>query len=79
MSLDACDFWPFSARKSLENRSNIEDDRIIHLEEQLSQARALAEEADRKYEEVLEGLHYAPNRICYSAIKGQGCSGYSLV
>ena len=45
-------FNPLSARKSLENRSNLEDDRITHLEEQLSQARALAEEADRKYEEV---------------------------
>lgn len=39
-------------RKALENRTNMEDDRVAILEAQLSQAKLIAEEADRKYEEV---------------------------
>ncbi len=39
-------------RKTLENRTNMEDDRISLLETQLSQARLIAEESDKKYEEV---------------------------
>lgn len=41
-----------SIRKTLENRSNMEDDRISQLEEQLQQARLIAEETDKKYDEV---------------------------
>ena len=40
------------ARKCLENRANMEDDRVSILEAQLSQAKHIAEEADKKYEEV---------------------------
>ncbi|VEN56862.1 unnamed protein product [Callosobruchus maculatus] len=40
-------------RKALENRTNMEDDRVAVLEQQLSQAKLIAEEADKKYEEVL--------------------------
>ncbi|RWS28428.1 hypothetical protein B4U80_00621 [Leptotrombidium deliense] len=39
-------------RKALENRTNMEDDRISFLETQLGQARVIAEESDKKYEEV---------------------------
>lgn len=39
-------------RKALENRTNMEDDRIAILEAQLAQAKLIAEEADKKYEEV---------------------------
>ncbi len=39
-------------RKALDNRTNMEDDRVAILEAQLSQAKLIAEEADRKYEEV---------------------------
>lgn len=39
-------------RKALENRTNMEDDRVAILEAQLSQAKLIAEEADKKYEEV---------------------------
>ncbi|XP_065572946.1 tropomyosin isoforms c/e isoform X15 [Artemia franciscana] len=39
-------------RKTLENRTNMEDDRISILEAQLAQAKLIAEEADKKYEEV---------------------------
>jgi hypothetical protein len=39
-------------RKALENRTNLEDDRIAILEAQLAQAKLIAEEADKKYEEV---------------------------
>ena len=39
-------------RKALENRANMEDDRVSVLEAQLAQAKLIAEEADKKYEEV---------------------------
>lgn len=39
-------------RKALENRTNMEDDRVAILEAQLSQAKLIAEESDKKYEEV---------------------------
>nr|CAD7405543.1 unnamed protein product [Timema poppensis] len=39
-------------RKALENRTNMEDDRVGILEAQLNQAKLIAEEADKKYEEV---------------------------
>lgn len=39
-------------RKALENRTNMEDDRVAILEQQLTQAKLIAEEADKKYEEV---------------------------
>ena len=39
-------------RKALENRTNMEDDRVALLEQQLAQAKLIAEEADKKYEEV---------------------------
>ena len=39
-------------RKALENKSNMEDDRVSLLETQLGQAKQIAEEADEKYEEV---------------------------
>lgn len=39
-------------RKALENKSNMEDDRVAILESQLAQAKLIAEEADKKYEEV---------------------------
>ena len=41
----------------MENRTNMEDDRVAILEAQLSQAKLIAEEADKKYEEVLICLH----------------------
>lgn len=41
----------------MENRTNMEDDRVAILEAQLSQAKLIAEEADKKYEEVLISLH----------------------
>ena len=39
-------------RKALENKANMEDDRTTALESQLGQAKQIAEEADKKYEEV---------------------------
>ena len=39
-------------RKALENKTNMEDDRVAILEAQLAQAKLIAEEADKKYEEV---------------------------
>lgn len=38
----------------MENRTNMEDDRVAILEAQLAQAKLIAEEADKKYEEVLK-------------------------
>ncbi|XP_018799289.1 PREDICTED: heat shock protein DDB_G0288861 isoform X9 [Bactrocera latifrons] len=43
-------------RKALENRTNLEDDRVAILETQLVQAKLIAEEADKKYEEVARKL-----------------------
>lgn len=42
-----------SARKVLENRSLADEERMDALENQLKEARFLAEEADKKYDEVL--------------------------
>jgi hypothetical protein len=39
-------------RKVLEKKANLEDDRFAVVEAQLMQAKLIAEEADRKYEEV---------------------------
>ncbi|XP_059047843.1 uncharacterized protein LOC131843250 isoform X4 [Achroia grisella] len=44
-------------RKALENRTNMEDDRVAILETQLSQAKLIAEESDKKYEEICTALH----------------------
>ena len=41
----------------MENKSNMEDDRLAILETQLAQAKQIAEEADKKYEEV-KTSHY---------------------
>lgn len=47
------DFTSPSARKVLENRSLADEERMDALENQLKEARFLAEEADKKYDEVL--------------------------
>lgn len=36
----------------MENRNNMENDKVNDLETQLGQARIIAEESDKKYEEV---------------------------
>ncbi|KAF0295947.1 Tropomyosin [Amphibalanus amphitrite] len=41
-----------SERKALESRTSTEEDRVPVLEAQLAQAKLIAEEADKKYEEV---------------------------
>lgn len=43
---------PNSARKVLENRSLADEERMDALENQLKEARFMAEEADKKYDEV---------------------------
>ena len=43
-------------RKALENKSNMEDDRVAILEAQLAQAKLIAEEADKKYDECAKKL-----------------------
>lgn len=43
---------PISARKVLENRALADEERMDALENQLKEARFLAEEADKKYDEV---------------------------
>lgn len=42
----------FRMRKVLENRSISDEERMEALENQLKEARNMAEEADRKYDEV---------------------------
>jgi tropomyosin-1 len=43
-------------RKVLENRSLADEERMDALENQLKEARFLAEEADKKYDEVMKYL-----------------------
>ena len=45
-----------SMRKVLENRSLSDEERMEALENQLKEARFLAEEADRKYDEVRDRM-----------------------
>ena len=49
----------------MENRTNMEDDRVAILEAQLSQAKLIAEEADKKYEEVLIMSTYLELKVFY--------------
>lgn len=54
-----CVYWTwidFRQRKVLENRSLADEERMDALENQLKEARFLAEEADKKYDEVLKIL-----------------------
>lgn len=44
--------FSFRGRKALENRQNLDDDRISTLERMVRESRAAAEEAERKYDEV---------------------------
>ena len=46
----------------LENKSNTEEDRVAIVEQQLAQAKLIAEEADKKYEEV----KYRHRRLLHS-------------
>lgn len=48
----------FSQRKILENRSLADEERMDALENQLKEARFLAEEADKKYDEVMTTLRF---------------------
>ncbi len=50
----------YSMRKVLENRSLSDEERMEALENQLKEARFLAEEADRKYDEVNEESAWKP-------------------
>ena len=50
-------------RKALENKANMEDDRTTALESQLGQAKQIAEEADKKYEEVRKKFKAKRNTI----------------
>ena len=47
----AC-FALFSGRKGLEQRTYQDDERIATLEQQLGEAQLIAEDSDRKYDEV---------------------------
>ena len=42
----------FSGRKGLEQRTYQDDERIATLEQQLAEAQLIAEDSDRKYDEV---------------------------
>ena len=58
-----CVVVPCSMRKVLENRSLSDEERMEALENQLKEARFLAEEADRKYDEVEHPLPCLPSCI----------------
>lgn len=52
-------------RKVLENRSLSDEERMDALENQLKEARFLAEEADRKYDEVKDVAACPRPRLCH--------------
>lgn len=54
-------------RKVLENRSLSDEERMDALENQLKEARFLAEEADRKYDEVM-AVAACPARACVTLL-----------
>ena len=47
-----CSFMSSRGRKVLENRSFQDEERIMSLETQLMEAQMIAEDSDRKYDEV---------------------------
>lgn len=53
----------------LESRSIADDDRIDQLEKQVKDAKYVAEEADRKYDEVNKGMKHEmsclPSKLIY--------------
>lgn len=49
----------FSMRKMLEHRNISDEERMDALEDQLKEARLMAEEADRKYDEVTRNSFWA--------------------
>ena len=49
-------YFPCRGRKVLESRSLADDERIDQLENQLKEAKYIAEDADRKYDEVTARL-----------------------
>lgn len=51
-------FQTLRQRKILENRSLADEERMDALENQLKEARFLAEEADKKYDEVKLEIHF---------------------
>jgi len=48
-------------RKALESRSLADDERITFLETQLKEAKYIAEDADRKYDEVAISISRPPS------------------
>ena len=60
----ACRYFPFyRGRRALENRTNLDDDKIEMLEQMLKDATESANESERKYEEVrflFQGKHLIP-------------------
>ncbi len=50
----SCMVFSNRARRALENRQMIDDDRLVVLEENLKQARYIAEERESMYEEVCD-------------------------
>ena len=60
MGLDqfrACNRVHLSGRKVLESRVAADEERIVMLQQQLNEARLIAEETDRKYDEVRSHIH----------------------
>lgn len=61
-----------SMRKMLEHRSISDEERMDSLEDQLKEARLMAEEADRKYDEVTENSYWAWHIQCAHLIYTPG-------
>ena len=60
---DSIDWMMSRTRKMLENQLNLGSDRTEMLEIQLKEARALATESDKKYDEVARKLLVQENEL----------------
>lgn len=63
--IDNCPLCPTRMRKMLEHRSITDEERMEGLENQLKEARMMAEDADRKYDEV-RGMQWKAGGLSYS-------------
>ena len=61
----------FSGRKGLEQRTYQDDERIATLEQQLAEAQLIAEDSDRKYDEVIREVD-----VHFIFTIDSGCSSY---
>ena len=69
-----CFDWSTRGRKALESRSQSDEERLEFLEKQLEEAKFIAEDTDRKYDEVMYWTWGLDITILNKAATLDGCS-----